>query len=208
MKALQRLFSACFLLSTFIFGISCSDDEAVPYKGNYFPMIQGGHWTYEQKWACDGPNDNQTCVEIVQAEVLNKTLEWDRDYKAIQHPAGFQFVKIKDSEYFGTGYYLTEYKFLDDELRAGGKWGDEDEFTYQRFEIAEVNAVKKIKGKTYNNVIVVNQETSYSGDPVITNVYHYAKDIGLIYRQQTVTYKDRNPEVMDFSLINYSIFPL
>jgi hypothetical protein len=194
---------AFFALLILIF-TSCSDDETIPVKGNYFPMMKGSQWTYEQKRACDWPDATKMCIETFQAKVLNESLEWDDKYKGIQHPAGsFQFVKVNDSEYFGMGFYLPEYKFLDDELPVGDKWGDEDEFSYHRFEIMEVNAFKKIKGKTYSNVIVVKQETSYGGDHLIVNVHYYAKNIGMIYRKQTVTYKDRAAEVIEISLTKY-----
>lgn len=206
MKVRHWTVQGCIALSTLAFGVACSDeDPALPYKGNYFPLTPGSNWTYELKRNCDWPNESEMCVETQAAKTLNETLEWDEDYKGIQTPVLAQFVKVLGSEYFATGYYIPEYKFLDDALPAGGKWGHEGEFDYERYEIREVNASKIIKDRIYTNVIVVEVEYSYGGDPVVNNVYYYAKDIGLIYRKQVATYKERDPQLWEFSLKRYSI---
>lgn len=202
-----------FSLVVISFTISCSDDmegSTMARKGNYFPAAPGSHWTYEYKAPCESPNEANMCTQIWDARSVLAPLEWDDQYKRIEGAAiMLQFVKVINTEYFGMGYYINEYKFLDDGLPVGSTWGAEEspDFpdTYDRFKILEVNSTKQVKGKKYFNVIVIEQTTSYSGDPVIRNVNYYAKGIGHIYRKQTVTYKSGETHTVEIRLLNYFI---
>lgn len=203
-----------FLLISIAVLSSCENSETAS-KGNYYPTTKGSRWTYEVKGTCDWPNQTSTCVTTREALADGEDLPWDDSYDPFQSATSpNQFIKVKGHEYFGYGYYLPEYKFLDDALPLGSKWTayeEEDPIIKEEFEIMEVNASKTIYGKKYHDVIVVKStllfKTSDKPQPfevAQTITRYYARGIGEIY-----AFVDRDfegqVEQTEYSLTNYFI---
>lgn len=206
---------AFLFLSSVIIMSACNDEidyikPPVPVAGNYFPTTKGSHWTYEKKSACDG---STVCFTTHQSRAEGEELEWDPSYEPYASAtAPFQFVKAVDHEYFGYGYYVPQYKFLDDALPKNRTWVYyENQPVKEEFSIVEVNADKVVSEVTYHNVIVVRytyftqmrcQPEIY--EPVYTITRYYAKDIGEIYMRYVYDYRGTT-ETIENSLIDYFI---
>jgi hypothetical protein len=172
----------------------CEMEVIKSLEGNYFPMTKGSYWEYEGNINCYVPDTAQGCYSTFKYSALGDSLAWDDNYKALSRDGyPFKFIKRNNHEYFSNGYYLPEYKFLDTSIPVNGKWvypdGEPDSLDFYKveFNILEVNASKKIKGKVYNNVIVVlymqsgRQRIDDEFEELSRSYHYYAKDIGEIY---------------------------
>lgn len=207
---------AFLLLSSLAFIGACDNDidhydRQVPVVGNYFPTTQGSHWTYERKSMCDG---STVCFTTQQSVAEGEELPWDDSYDPYSSAtASFQFVKTVDQEYFGYGYYVPQYKFLDAALPAHRAWVYDNDIIKEEFRITEVNATKVVGGVTYHDVIVVKytyfvqvrcHQENY--EPLFTTLRYYAKGIGEVYMLYTYDYHGTK-ETFENSLVDYFIAP-
>jgi hypothetical protein len=172
----------------------CDVELIKSLEGNYFPMAKGSYWEYVGNFNCYVPDTAQGCYSTFKYFALGDSLAWDDNYQALSNNSGpFKFIKRNNNEYFSYGYYVPEYKFLDTSIPVNGKWVYEDgepdsvDFYKVEFNILEVNASKKIRGKLYDNVIVVlykqswRQRTDVEFEELSRSYHYYAKDIGEIY---------------------------
>lgn len=190
----MRTFISTLLILTFL--SSCQDENyrVLPENGNYFPTTKGSRWTYEQKYPCEWPNEASTCSSTRESVAEGEELPWDDSFEPyVSATASFQFVKVSGSEYFGYGYYVLQYKFLDDNLPKGSQWiygGADTDILKDVFEITEVNATKEVHGVSYPDVIVVkntymSRRNSDDFETVSTTSRWYAKGVGEIYMIHT-----------------------
>ena len=205
----------CIILLTTIL-LSCDDEPNIqlPTRGNYFPTSRGSHWTYENTYTCDPPNESLICTSTSESRAEGEELPWDQSYEPFTSAtSGFQFVKIIGHEYFSYAYYVPEYKFLDNALPVGGKWTNpmaSDNYK-EEFEILEINASKDVHGVTYHDVIVVRSKhmwrmnTNDAFEPITETTRWFARDIGEIYSKRIVY--DGVSRIFENSLTAYSIIP-
>ena len=169
---------------------SCVDHDirqAVPVKGDYFPMAEGNRWEYVTKYHCPGADGAAVCYDTVRYSAEGDALYWgDDSYKSLSTPYGpFMWIKRSNNEYYAWGAYVPEYKFLDAGLPLHSSWAYDD-WGKREFSLIAVNDTKKVYGIVYKNVIGVLQTESWmndNGEFVETSrAYHYyAKNIGEIY---------------------------
>ena len=201
---------------SFIIGValvsSCDYSDAT-IAGNYYPTTRGSYWTYEVKSNCDWPNQASTCITVRSASATGEELPWDSSYQpftSVTSPN--QFIKVIGHEYYGYGYYLPEYKFLDDRLPVNGSWTNgEEDYRKDVFEIEEVGATKTVSGKTYYDVIVLKNTLYYKTfnqpepyEVVTTTNRYYARGVGEIYAKITYTL-DGHPITTEYFLKDFFI---
>jgi hypothetical protein len=198
--------------------ISCDDEHNVqlPARGNYFPTSRGSHWTYENKYPCDPPNQSLICSSTSETLAEGEELPGDQSYEPfISATSGYQFVKIIGHEYLLYAYDGTDSKFLDSALPVGGKWRNpiaSDNYI-EEFEILEINATKEVHGVMYDDVIVVRSEYMWRMNPstafndVTETTRWFSRDIGEIYSKRIVHDTGGVSWIFENSLTAYSIIP-
>ncbi|WP_338815011.1 hypothetical protein V9L05_07705 [Bernardetia sp. Wsw4-3y2] len=206
-----------FFILVLIFSISFSflfssckkddEDENPKEQGSYFPLTTTSTWTYQDE-------ENQTYIQTLTSQTKSVGgFTWNMISVEPNNIDEELLVRIDPSTqkvYYG-------YDFTDDEgvlfvtaiadldAKIGDTWSDtfeDDGFTLSyQMTLLEKDVTKTINGKSYDNVMVVKQDESFTPlvDGITTDksTWYFAKGIGII----AIEYEDG-----DYSrLIDYSI---
>ena len=170
------------------------DDETESISGDYYPLNDRTerYQEYISYSVDDGFGDEPWDTTTV--EITSTTKVDGKDYKVVSHSIGFQRLIRKEScKYFArdqvypgdpSGAYDDEYMFLDASLPVGSTWTIEQPNMGRRivFTIKEINTSIEEFDRTFNDVIIV-QEDTYRGleDVPLTSYRYYQKDVGEVY---------------------------
>lgn len=188
----SKLLSAALVIALIFTGCSDHGQDAFPQAGNYFPTTPGSYWKFETVSECTEMNSDH-CPKFSELWGGGDEHFADEDYNPISGKVGTAFfVKVVNNEYFMTGYYQPEFKFMDDKLWVNQSWitSANNDFLHEEFTVKEVNAVKNLRRKIFSDVIVIERnylEKTWQGNlnPLSKTITYYAKGIGQIYRDHT-----------------------
>jgi hypothetical protein len=169
------------------------DDETESISGDYYPLNDRTERYQEYISFFDGvglafgdePSDTTT-VEITSSVKVD-----GRDYKVVSHSRAFQrLIRREGCRYFARdeaftgGPYGDEYLFLDASLPVGSTWTI-DQPTIGRnveFTIKEKNTSIEVFDRSFNDVIIVQEDTYRGFEDVPLTIYrYYQKDVGEVY---------------------------
>lgn len=202
------LVAASLLLS-----VSCEDDaaQAVAVHGDYYPLKEGSWWKYVTKFRCHFPDTLNTCYDTAYYTAGGDALPWgDEEYKPLSASHGtFKWIKKINDEYYAWAAYIPEHKFLDAGLPVNGSWATDNGLAKEEFTITEVNTIKNVQGKVYNDVIAVRKSNSWRNQAGQYEEYwhsynYYAKDVGEIYSIYPATLAREGGDI-EVSLVDYFI---
>ena len=170
------------------------DDETESISGDYYPLNDRTERYLEYISSFDGvefgfgdePWDTTT-VEITSSKKVD-----GRDYKVVSHSRAYQrLIRNEGCRYFARdeafngGPYGDEYMFLDASLPVGSTWTiDQPKSVRNRveFTIKEKNTSVEVFDHTFNDVIIVQEDTYRLGEDVpFTSYRYYQKDVGEVY---------------------------
>ena len=180
--------------------IACTHDDPSPFshKEDYFPLKEGNTWQYTVAQTCDCSCpcasfnfgliwfQHQFSLKTAGDSVIN-----DRLYRKIEYESGdiAKMVRRDDSRYYARNTWKEEeHLFLDTSLPVGSSWvGYQNEYYRLTYTIKLKNDSRVIGGKSYKNIIVVEEAYCWTvGDECDPNssqiVDHYfAPGAGEVY---------------------------
>jgi len=189
LKKNALIFAALFAT---IFLFSGCDDENESISGDYYPLNDRTerYQEYIYSWTDDAIIDHPWGTTTV--EIASSTKVDGKDYKVVSHSLGFQRLLRKEScryfardqVYAGGPYDDNEYMFLDVSLPVGSTWTIDQPNMGRSvvFTIKEKNTSIEEFDRTFNDVIVVQEETYRGVEEVpLTSYRYYQKDVGEVY---------------------------
>lgn len=143
----------------------------------YYPLAPGNKWTYQLK---DGSTYTNEVIAI-NGQMITMQNSTMSDPSRVKVDNGVMY-----NELMAPGNYQV---WLKDDLKKGDTW--EAAFTANglnsiiEFTVKDTGFTKKVNGKTYTDVILLEAESKIemNGNRISTNFYtqyYYAKGVGLI----------------------------
>ena len=207
---MKNLLAAIMISLTFF---SCQKDDIQdlsqgPTCNCYSPLGVFAHWDYETTRTFYDNTGNlipgkekqwTSTVQNVENEVSN-VFEDGAQYHIRKQESSenglYQTKYIRQSD----NQYLTPDKLFLQDTDKGTSWQLD---LHRERKIADRLQAHRVGGRTFNDVIVVEEVKNYNnGGTFITAIEYYAKNVGLIY-STTHTYDNQLISTDTKSLVNY-----
>jgi hypothetical protein len=189
LKKNALIFAALFAT---IFLLSGCDDDNESISGDYYPL--NNRTERYQEYISYSTFDGifVDLWDTTTVEIASSTKVDGKDYKVVSHSIGFQRLLRKEScryfardqVYAGGPYDDNEYMFLDVSLPVGSTWTIDQPNMGRSivFTIKEKNTSIEEFDRTFNDVIVVQEDIYRVGDDSPFTCYrYYQKNVGEVY---------------------------
>lgn len=173
----------------------CDDDDTA--SDEYFPIDNGHRWSYQRWIFGQKPEDfSGWLYDTVRYEVARDTILEGLPYKIITMNGEIdKVIRRAGTSYYMRWYYrynrqfFEEIRFLDTSKRPGVRWEHippGDEYSKTVFVVKAWNTTRKVKDKTYRNVIVIEEQVwrkNSIGDYTHrdSSLHFYARDVGEVF---------------------------
>ena len=185
----MKVFNSGLILIFALVLASCSEDDPLSTKGDYFPL-QNLNWSFQRtignaiEFHDFGTITlRNTGTVLTDGKLYTHVTTGDEDYIVLE-------ARREGSEYFErNGLFKNdrEYKFLDTEKGVGESWSYiVDPYRKVEYTVQSKNALQEVNGTVYRNVITMKVDYYTPGDTGafefwLSAEHVYVEGIGEVY---------------------------